>query len=127
MYLGADTGAGKRISRQVSLAGLCAMLQGIDSNTVFGDLHLFVSEGFKLEVLKFIEEESEKTCDEIIILLSEKTASTFKTISIILGIVLFLLNIKTLLNIFIYFERMIKQWKECTISQQAHQCCLKKY
>lgn len=62
-----------------------------------------ISAQVKLEVLKFIEEESEKTCDEIIILLSEKSASTFKTISIILGIVLFLLNIKTLLNIFIYF------------------------
>ncbi len=62
-----------------------------------------ISAQVKLAVLKYIEEASGKTCDEIIILLSEKTASTFKTISIILGIVLFLLNIKTLLNIFIYF------------------------
>lgn len=61
-----------------------------------------ISAQVKLAVLKFIEEESGKTCDEIIILLSEKTASTFKTISIILGIVLLLLNIKNLLNIFIY-------------------------
>ena len=61
-----------------------------------------ISAQVKLEVLRFIEEESGRTCDEIIILLSEKTASTFKTISIILGIVLLLLNIKNLLNIFIY-------------------------
>lgn len=61
-----------------------------------------ISAQVKLEVLRFIEEESGKTCDEIIILLSEKTASTFKTISIILGIVLLLFNIKNLLNIFIY-------------------------
>lgn len=61
-----------------------------------------ISAQVKLEVLKFIEEETGMTCDEIIVLLSEKTASTFKTISIILGIILLLLNIKTILNIFIY-------------------------
>lgn len=61
-----------------------------------------ISAQVKLAVLKYIEEESGKTCDEIIVLLSEKTASTFKTVSIILVIILLLLNIKNLLNIFIY-------------------------
>ncbi len=61
-----------------------------------------ISAQVKLEVLKFIEEETETSCDKIIVLMSEKTASIFKTISIILGIVLLLLNIKTILNIFIY-------------------------
>ncbi len=56
----------------------------------------------KLAVLKSIEEETGTSCDKIIVLLSEKTASTFKTISIILGILLLLLNIKNLINIFIY-------------------------
>lgn len=56
----------------------------------------------KLAVLKSIEEETGTSCDKIIVLLSEKTASLFRTISVILGIILILLNIKNLLNIFIY-------------------------
>ena len=61
-----------------------------------------ISAQVKLVVLKYIEEESGMTCDEIIVLLSEKTASAYKTASIILGIILLLLNIKNLLNLFIY-------------------------
>ncbi len=61
-----------------------------------------ISAQVKLTVLKSIEEETGTSCDKIIVLLSEKTASTFKTLSIILGIILLLLNIKNLINIFVY-------------------------
>ncbi len=61
-----------------------------------------ISAQVKLAVLKSIEEESGTSCDKFIVLFSEKTASTFKTISIILGILLLLLNIKNFLNVFIY-------------------------
>ena len=56
----------------------------------------------KLAVLQSIEEETGTSCDKIIVILSEKTASLFRTISIILGVILLLLNIKNLLNLFIY-------------------------
>ena len=56
----------------------------------------------KLAVLQSIEEETGTSCDKIIVILSEKTASLFRTISIILGVILLLLNIKKLLNILIY-------------------------
>lgn len=56
----------------------------------------------KLAVLQSIEEETGTSCDKIIVILSEKTASLFRTISIILGVILLLLNIKNLFNIFIY-------------------------
>lgn len=56
----------------------------------------------KLAVLQSIEEETGTSCDKIIVIMSEKTASLFRTISIFLGMILFLLNIKNLLNIFIY-------------------------
>ena len=56
----------------------------------------------KHAVLQSIEEETGTSCDKIIVILSEKTASLFRTISIILGVILLLLNIKNLLNIFIY-------------------------
>ena len=56
----------------------------------------------KLAVLQSIEEETGTSCDNIIVILSEKTASLFRTISVILGVILLLLNIKNLLNIFIY-------------------------
>lgn len=53
-----------------------------------------ISAQVKLAVLEFIEEESGTTCDKIIVLLSEKTESTLKIISIILSIVVLLMNIK---------------------------------
>lgn len=56
----------------------------------------------KLAVLQSIEEETGISCDKIIVILSEKTASLFRTISVFLGVILLLLNIKNLLNIFIY-------------------------
>ncbi len=61
-----------------------------------------ISLSVKLAVLQSIEEETGTSCDKIIVILSEKTASLFRTISIILGVILLLLNIKNLLNIFIY-------------------------
>ena len=72
----------------------------------------------KLAVLKSIEEETGRSCDKIIVLLSEKTASLFRTISIILGVVLALLNIKNLINIFIYLV-VINCTRYITI------CCIK--
>ena len=56
----------------------------------------------KLAVLQSIEEETGISCDKIIVIMSEKTASLFRTISVFLGVILLLLNIKNLLNIFIY-------------------------
>ena len=56
----------------------------------------------KLAVLQSVEEETGTSCDKIIVILSEKTASLFRIISIILGVLLLLLNIKNLFNIFIY-------------------------
>ena len=56
----------------------------------------------KLAVLQSIEEETCTSCVKIIVILSEKSASLFRTISIILGVILLLLNIKKLLNILIY-------------------------
>ena len=56
----------------------------------------------KLAVLQSIEEETGTSCDKIIVIMSEKTASLFRTISVFLGVILLLLNIKNLLNIFIY-------------------------
>ena len=61
-----------------------------------------ISTQVKLAVLKYIEEETGTSCDEIIVLLAEKTVSTLRIISIILGIILLLLNIRNLLNIFLY-------------------------
>ncbi len=61
-----------------------------------------ISAEVKLAVLKSIEEETGTSCDKIIIIMSEKTASSLKSISIILGILLLLLNIKNIINIFIY-------------------------
>ena len=61
-----------------------------------------ISAQVKLAVLKSIEEETGMSCDKIIVLMSEKTASTFKTISIILGLLLLLLNIKNFLNVLVY-------------------------
>ena len=61
-----------------------------------------ISAEVKLAVLKSIEEETGTSCDKIIIIMSEKTASSLKGISIILGILLLLLNIKNIINIFIY-------------------------
>jgi hypothetical protein len=61
-----------------------------------------ISAQVKLAVLKSIEEETGTGCDKIIVLMSEKTVSTFKTISIILGLLLLLLNIKKFLNVFVY-------------------------
>lgn len=61
-----------------------------------------ISAQVKLAVLKYIEEETGTSCDKIIVLFAEETASTFKTISIILGIVLLILNVRNLINIFIY-------------------------
>jgi hypothetical protein len=61
-----------------------------------------ISTQVKLAVLKSIEEETGTSCDKIIVLFAEKNVSTFKTISIVLGIILLLLNMKNILNIFIY-------------------------
>lgn len=56
----------------------------------------------KMAVFKYIEEESGLSCDSIIVLLSENTVSTLKTISIILAIALLILNIKSLFKIPLY-------------------------
>lgn len=61
-----------------------------------------ISTQVKLAVLKSIEEETGISCDKIIVLFSEKTVSFFRTISIILGIILLLANIINLPNIFIW-------------------------
>lgn len=61
-----------------------------------------ISLSVKLAVLQSIEEETGTSCDKIIVILSEKTASIFRTMSIILGVLLLFLNIKNLINIFIY-------------------------
>ena len=61
-----------------------------------------ISAQVKLAVLKSVEEETGTSCDKIIVLFAEKTASSFKIISVILGILLLLINVKNLINIFVY-------------------------
>ena len=61
-----------------------------------------ISAEVKLAVLKSIEEETGTSCDKIIVMMSEKTASSLKSISIILGILLLLLNIKNIVNTLVY-------------------------
>ena len=56
----------------------------------------------KLAVLQYIEYETGTSCDKIIIILSESTASVFSTVTIILAAVILLLNIKSIVNIFAY-------------------------
>ena len=61
-----------------------------------------ISAQVKLAILQYVEEESEMSCDEIIVLFSADTASTLKSVSIILVVILLLLNIKNIPNVFIY-------------------------
>lgn len=61
-----------------------------------------ISAQVKLAILQYVEEESEMSCDEIIVLFSADTASTLKSVSIILVVILLLINIKNIPNVFIY-------------------------
>ncbi len=56
----------------------------------------------KLAVFKYIEEESGKSCDEIIVLLSEDNISKLKTISVILFALLLIVSIPTFPSSFIF-------------------------
>ena len=56
----------------------------------------------KLAVLQYVEEVTGITCDEIIVLFAEKTVSAFKMISIALGILLLVLNVKNIINVLLY-------------------------
>ena len=56
----------------------------------------------KLAVFKYIEEESGKSCDEIIVLLSEDNISKLKTISVILFVLLLIVSIPTFPSSFIF-------------------------
>ncbi len=65
-----------------------------------------VSAEVKLAVFQYIEDESGKSTDEIIVLLSEKTLESYqlKTISLILFLLLATLNISSPVNILGYFS-----------------------
>ena len=65
----------------------------------------------KLAVFKYIEEESGKSCDEIIVLLSEKNISNLKTISFVLFALLILVSIPSFPSIFIFLSLMLINYK----------------
>ncbi len=64
-----------------------------------------VSAEVKLAVFQYIEEESGKTTDEIIVMLSEKTLESYKlkTVSLVLFLLLAVLNISAPVNLLAYF------------------------
>lgn len=63
-----------------------------------------VSAEVKIAVFKYIEEETGKSCDEIIVLLSEKTVSDLKTISFVLFALLLIVSIPIFPSIFLFLE-----------------------
>lgn len=56
----------------------------------------------KLAVFKYIEEESGKSCDEIIVLMSEKNISKLKTISFVLFALLLIVSIPSFPSVFLF-------------------------
>lgn len=61
-----------------------------------------VSAEVKMAVFQYIEEESGMSCDEIIVLISEKTISDLKTLSIILFLSLVIVSIPTFPSLFLF-------------------------
>ncbi len=65
----------------------------------------------KLAVFKYIEEESGKSCDEIIVLLSEDNISKLKTISFVLFVLLVIFSIPAFPGIFLFVSIMLINYK----------------
>ena len=61
----------------------------------------------KLFVFEFIEDITGVSTDKIIVLLSEETATKLKNISICLAVALFIVNIRRIYNIFLYFSAIL--------------------
>lgn len=65
----------------------------------------------KIAVFKYIEEETGKSCDEIIVLLSEKNISNLKIISFLLFALLLIVSIPTFPGIFLFASLMLINYK----------------
>ena len=65
----------------------------------------------KLAVFKYIEEESGKSCDEIIVLLSENNISKLKTISVVLFALLLIASIPTFPSVFLFVSIMLISYR----------------
>lgn len=65
----------------------------------------------KLAVFKYIEEESGKSCDEIIVLLSEDNISKLKTISFVLFALLLIVSIPSFPSVFLFLSLMLINYK----------------
>lgn len=65
----------------------------------------------KIAVFKYIEEESGKSCDEIIVLLSEDNISKYKTISVVLFVLLLIASIPTFPSISLFVALMLISYR----------------
>lgn len=70
----------------------------------------------KIAVFKYIEEETGKSCDEIIVLLSEDNISKLKTISFVLFALLLIVSIPTFPSVFLFLSLMLINYKVQTYS-----------
>ena len=70
-----------------------------------------VSAEVKIAVFKYIEEESGMSCDEIIVLISEKTVSDLKIISVVLFVLLVLVSIPKFPSIFFFLDFVFVGYK----------------
>lgn len=78
----------------------------------------------KIAVFKYIEEETGKSCDEIIVLLSEKNISNLKTISFVLFALLILASIPTFPSTFLFLDFVFIGFKgqiySCIVDFKEH-------
>ncbi|MBQ4644693.1 MAG: hypothetical protein IJB72_02925 [Clostridia bacterium] len=78
----------------------------------------------KIAVFKYIEEETGKSCDEIIVLLSEKNISNLKTISLVLFALLLIASIPTFPSAFLFLDFVFIGFKgqiySCIVDFKEH-------
>lgn len=78
----------------------------------------------KIAVFKYIEEETGKSCDEIIVLLSEKNISNLKTISLVLFALLLIVSIPTFPSTFLFLDFVFIGFKgqiySCIVDFKEH-------
>ncbi len=83
-----------------------------------------VSAEVKMAVFKYIEQEAGISCDEIIILVSEKTISDLKTITIVLFVLLVLVSIPKFPSIFMLINLVLHGYKgqiySCIVDFKEH-------
>ena len=98
--------AKERIENGITLENNVAL--NPDNATTYEDR---IKAEVKLAVFKYIEEESGKSCDEIIVLLSEDNISKFKTISVVLFVLLLIASIPTFPGIILFVSVMLISYR----------------